>query len=112
MKRCFSLACALLFAIDSSACPAGPNEQLVRVVTYSDDDLSSPKLVAALHRRIEYAINQVCADPTGPSPGVTIDASCKADAWANIRAQMETPVASRPRKDNTAFLIRISRSGR
>jgi UrcA family protein len=113
MKRFLAAFLALPFACVaiSSACLAAPNEQLVRVVTYSDEDLSSPNRVAALHRRIERAINQVCADPSGPSPAVVVDPSCKADAWGNVRAQMETAVTSLERKGRTALLIGVSARG-
>lgn len=92
----------------SSACLAAPADRPARSVTYRDLDLSSPAGIAALHRRIERAINQVCADPTGPSPAVTIDLGCKVEALAAARMQAEILITGQQAEDRLAEIEPIS----
>jgi UrcA family protein len=74
-------------------------------VIYRDLDLSTPAGAAALHRRVGRAIDALCADPYGPSPGVVIDQQCKADAWAGVRPQLETTIAAAQRDGSELALL-------
>ncbi len=95
MNRYLALACALLFAslTVSSACFAGSVDPGVKPVPYDDLDLSTEGGVKALHRRIEAALNQVCLDPSGPSPAGTVDMACKANGRRAAFAQIPNAVA-------------------
>lgn len=95
MNRCLAALLALLFAsiTVSSACLAEPFSVPTVLVRYDDLDLSTPKGMKTLHRRIENAANRVCPDASGPSPGVQVDAACKADALAAARAQLPHAIA-------------------
>lgn len=94
MSRCLIILCSLLSAslTVSSACFAEPNGQ-VREVRYGDLDLSTPAGVRTLNNRIENAANQVCLDPTGPSPGATVDPTCKVQALQHGRSQIDRAIA-------------------
>ena len=95
MNRCLAAFLALLFAsiTVSSACFAEPYGQVTRLVRYDDLDLSTPKGVKALHRRIIIAANWVCPDVSGPSPGAQLDLGCRADAVADAWAQIPNAIA-------------------
>jgi UrcA family protein len=64
-----------------------------REVRYDDLDLSTVSGTKALHRRVESAINSICADRSGPWLGA-IDFDCKADTWASVRDQLDTKIAA------------------
>jgi UrcA family protein len=91
MNRYLASLLALLFAslAVSSACFAEPNDGATRLVRYDDLDLATPKGVASLHRRIDYAVNQVCVDSSGPAPGGKVDAICAANARTDARRQVQ-----------------------
>jgi UrcA family protein len=91
-----SLLCASVTV--SSACFAQPNGQ-VRQVRYGDLDLSTPSGVETLHARIEAAANQVCLDPSGPSPAATVDPACKAEALRAALSQLDLATPTSPAQD-------------
>jgi UrcA family protein len=96
----------LFFASLSIACSANAGVSVdSHEVTYRDLDLSSPGGAAALHRRVARAIDAICADPYGPSPGVVIDQRCKAEAWAGVRPQLETTIAAAQRDGSELVLL-------
>ena len=65
-----------------------------RQVTYDDLDLSTSAGAARLHSRVRRAIDAMCADPSGPSPAVTIDRECREQAWASVSPQLEATIAA------------------
>jgi UrcA family protein len=95
MNRCVAAFLALLFAsiTVSSACFAQTTGEARLLVRYDDLDLSTPAGMKALHRRIDLAANQVCRDPTGPSPAFAVHFICKADAARSARHQIKSTVA-------------------
>jgi len=88
----FALAFLVSLSIASTANAAGSGDS--HELIYRALDLSTPASAAALHRRVGRAIDALCADPYGPSPGVVIDQQCKADAWSQARQQIETTIAA------------------
>ena len=74
-------------------------------IPYRDLDLSTPAGAQALHRRVGRAIDAICADPYGPSPGVVIDQQCKAEAWVDVRPQLETTIAAAQRDSGELALL-------
>jgi UrcA family protein len=85
---------ALMFApsILPGAVLAEPFEPGVKLVRYDDLDLSTAAGMKVLHRRIEAALDDVCLDPNGPSPGVTVNTACKAESRRHALA--ETGIAA------------------
>ncbi|MBW0006638.1 MAG: UrcA family protein [Sphingomonas sp.] len=84
-----------LFAAASVTATSAPAEPAAGVVRYGDLDLSNPSDLKALHKRMDKAANSLCLNETGPSPAVTVDATCKADAVRAARSQVEWLLASR-----------------
>jgi UrcA family protein len=99
MTRSIAMLLSLLFAslTVSSACFAEPAQ--VREVRYGDLDLSTPNGVETLHARLEAAANQVCLDPSGPSPAATVDPACKAEALRAALAQLNPATPASPAQD-------------
>jgi len=95
MNRCFAVSCALLLASPSVsiACSAAIIEGGSRLIRYDDLDLSSAHGRSALDRRIDHALNQLCLDPSGPSPASTVNIACKQDGLRSTRAQIAIAVA-------------------
>ena len=94
MNRPLALLLSLLLAAVtvSSAC-AAPTDSHSRIVSYGDLDLSTAAGVKALNHRLGHAANQICLDASGPAPAVSVGATCRADAWANARAQVANVIA-------------------
>lgn len=97
MNRYLASLLALLFAslAVSSACFAEPDHRASRLVRYDDLDLSTAAGRTSLHRRIEYSVNQVCLDSTGPSPGGNVDAICAMDARKDAHRQVRDAASAR-----------------
>jgi UrcA family protein len=91
MTRTLALLIALSAAA-SSAQAAGLDEKATRLIPY-DDRFYSDAGLAVLHSRIGAAANQVCLDPTGPSPGATVNAACRAEAVRDARSQLDEFIA-------------------
>ena len=96
MNRYLASLLALMFAslAVSSACFAEANDRATRLVRYDDLDLSTAKGKASLHRRIEYSVNQVCLDSTGPSPGGKIDSICAMSARRDAHRQADDAISA------------------
>jgi UrcA family protein len=94
MNRPLALILSLLLtAVTVSSACAAPTGSQLRIVSYDDLDLSTATGVKALHRRLGQAANQSCLDASGPAPAVSVSATCRAEAWANARAQAANLVA-------------------
>ena len=86
---------ALLIAVSaaaSSAQAAGLDDKATRLIPY-DDRFYSDDGLAVLHRRIGAAANQVCLDPTGPSPAATVDPTCRSEAVRDAQSQLNLIMA-------------------
>lgn len=95
MKRCLAFTCVLPFAalIVPSASLVGPVDPGVKLVRYSDLDLSTVGGMKTLHRRIEAALDEVCLDPNGPGPVGTVNYACKRAGRRDAIAQVESAAA-------------------
>jgi UrcA family protein len=95
MNHFLAVSCTLLLASlnVSSAVAAATVEGGSRLVRYDDLDLSSALGISALNRRIDHALNQLCLDPSGPSPAPTVDIGCKQDGRRAASAQIAIAVA-------------------
>ena len=85
---------AILGALSITASGAGTSHRDTREVRYHDLDLSTPAGAKALHRRVDRAINAICADQSGPWLGGPIDLDCKADTWASVRGRLDATIAA------------------
>jgi len=70
-------------------------DQGTSLVRHDDLDLSKPADRRVLQIRMNQAANALCLNPTGPAPGVTVDATCKSDAVQAARAQLHELNAKR-----------------
>lgn len=89
---------AILGALSIVASGAEATNRDFREVRYHDLDLSTPAGVKALHRRVDSAINAICADQSGPWLGGPIDLDCRADTWASVRDRLDATVAAARRE--------------
>jgi UrcA family protein len=93
MKRFLAI---LAFPVSLAASPvqaASFDDQVTRVIPYDDRGLYSDDGLANLERRIGIAANQVCLDPTGPSPAVTVNLVCRAEVLRSAHAQLAEAIA-------------------
>jgi len=91
---------ALLIAVSaaaSSAQAAGLDEKATRLIPY-DNRYYSDDSLAVLHSRIGAAANQVCLDPTGPSPGAFVDPVCRSEAMRDAQSQLNLIMVRREPK--------------
>jgi UrcA family protein len=95
MNRRFASVPPLLLALLTVSSPslADPIDPGVRLVRYDDLDLSTSAGVKALHRRIEVALDEVCLDPNGPSPGGAVNMPCKVAGRREAFAQIDRVLA-------------------
>ena len=91
----YSTKMLLTFALAAVTSTAASAEPATGVVRFDDLDLSRPADVRILHKRMDQAANAICLNPTGPSPAVIVDATCKSDAVRAARAQVGVLLASR-----------------
>ena len=91
MKPIRSLIPIVLVA---SLAAANPAQAETRTVRYADLDLTSPAGQAALDRRLENAVRQVCGDPY-PIDLQTVNevSRCRRETRANIQAQRNDALA-------------------
>jgi len=89
-----SLALLAAVSIASSGEAASLDDNATRVIPYEDRFYSDDGLTD-LRQQMGAAANQVCADPTGPSPGPAVDAVCRSDAMRNASAQLNQIMARR-----------------
>lgn len=94
MKHCLATLSLLSASLAvSSASFAEPTK--ARQVRYNDLDLSTANGVNVLDRRIERAVNEVCLDPTGPSPAAIVNSTCAAQARSDARRQLKVAIEQR-----------------
>jgi UrcA family protein len=69
-------------------------DRLVRAVDIGDLDLKEDPGRAEMQKRIEQAIDHMCAIPSPiPGYGEAMTAPCRDEAWASARPQMDGAVA-------------------
>jgi len=76
----------------SPAQAASPDTAPTRVIGYDERELRSIDNLRTLLRRIDMAANEVCRDPYGPSPAVTVNLVCRAEAVGNAHQQLADAV--------------------
>jgi UrcA family protein len=81
----------------SSTQAASSDAPPTRVIGYDERELHSTDNVKTLLRRINMAADQVCADPNGPSPAITVNQVCRAEAVGNAHQQLAEAV-TRPNR--------------
>lgn len=85
MKPIRSLIPIILIATVAAVQPASAE---TRIVSYADLDLSSPQGQAALDRRIEHAVRQVCGRPfpTNLQSREEVE-ECRSQTLSSVQAQ-------------------------
>lgn len=72
---------------------AQPDEFLpTRRVSYADLNLASLAGEKTLHRRVNIAVGQVCADATSSSSMQIAGQQCRSFAWSGARPQMKRAI--------------------
>ena len=72
----------------------GPSQVRTETVRYDDLDLTAPSGVAALDRRLAYAINRVCNRSNVRDIGsIEEERQCRQNAWSGVNSQRATALA-------------------
>lgn len=94
MKTILTIALAAVAFAASPALAQDPGASRL-TVSYADLDLSTPRGVARLDRRIRTAVEAACG-PTSNADlhGTNLVSQCRADTLALARAQRDTAIAA------------------
>jgi len=92
MYRKFAFTAFTALLTVATGCPATA-QQITRVVSYRDLDLTRPAGIKVLRQRLASAVNRVCR--LEPAPGSrlgTVDQKCRTQALSDVEPRMVNAV--------------------
>jgi UrcA family protein len=88
MYRKFALAAFTALLTVATGCPATA-QQVSRVVSYRDLDLTTPSGIRTLRRRLVSTVNRICRVPAASAPLLGVpDQDCRAQALSDVEPRM------------------------